>query len=150
MLIRQLLLDNNHFTTEYIPISYNKLLSKKQYEKSRTFYWSDGYNLNMLCRAYYINKHEIQIGDVWLAENLRGKQINDKKISTIFMNKLIAKIWQNYKDCNKITLLVHSDNKPAINLYNKLNFTIIQKNINNSELNIKNGLKMIRNKRTIK
>ncbi len=71
----------------------------------------------MLCRTYHLTKNEIQIGDVWLTKDLRGKKINNVKISVIFMKKIIAKIWKHYKERNQISLLVHNNNKPAIDLY---------------------------------
>ena len=140
-------LDHKHWITDYIPISYESILSNNQLNKSLTFYWNSGFNLHAICRAYYIDAHEIQIGDLWINEEFRGKKINGKKISVIFMKKIISKIWKQFKKCNKITLLVHNNNIPAIKLYEKLNFKIVKSNINIKKFNMINGLKMIRFKK---
>lgn len=147
MRINTINLDEEHWTTDYIPISYNKILTQNQYNKSITFYWNTDYNLHAICRGYYITKNRIEIGDVWLNDDLRGKKINEVKISVLFMRKVISKIWNLFKDASEISLLVHKENISAIKLYEKLNFEVKKDNINNKELNIKNGLLMIRTKR---
>lgn len=115
-------LNKKNWTIDWIPISYYNLLSKKQLDKSNEYYWSDNYNLLCICRVYYVNKNRVEIGDVWLNEICRGKLLNNEKISLIFMKKVISKIWVQYKNINKITLIVHNDNIPAIKLYKKLRF----------------------------
>lgn len=120
MKIYKIITNKDHWTTDYIPIDYN--FNKKSF----TFFWNNDYNLNMLCRTFYKNKNTILIGDIWLNPELRGKKINNEKISVIFMKKVISKIWKNYVDCNKIILEVHQNNIPAIKLYEKLNFKIIK------------------------
>ena len=147
MKINKTILNNNHWTTDYIPISYKKL-SKKQFEKSLTFFWDNNYELNAIIRTYFINNNNIEIGDFWLNENLRGKKINNQKISYLFLRKIISKIWKYYPSCNIITLKVHNHNIPAIKRYESLNFKILKENITNKNLNMnKNGILMVRYKK---
>lgn len=146
MRIKTIITDESHWTTEYIPISYNKILSKNQIKKSLTFIWNDKYYLFVLCRAYYINDNVIEIGDVWLNEKYRGKKINGEKISIIFMKRVISKIWKNYPNAKTINLIVAKNNIPAIKLYEKLNFIFV-KSVNENKLGIKNGLIMSKNKK---
>jgi hypothetical protein len=147
MKINKINLDENHWTSDYIPISEMNISTKKQKNHSITFYWTDKYKLQALCRAYYIDKNEIQISDLWLNEKLRGKQIKGIKISVLFMRKIIQKIWTHFENHTKLSLLVHKENIGAIKLYNKLKFNIVDKKINMKNFKMKNGLKMIRNKK---
>jgi hypothetical protein len=147
MRISKIKLNTEHWTTEYIPISYKNIITPSQYKKSFTFYWTTDYNLHALCRVYYIDKNRIEIGDVWLNEKLRGKKIDGVKISLIFMRKIILKIWQLFKDSNQISLIVDKDNVKAIKLYQNLHFKF-KKNVTNKQLNIDNGLFMIRKKKS--
>jgi len=137
MNIYKTIINKDHWTTDWIPISYT------YNNKSYTFFWHDNYILNMLCRTYYKNKNIVLIGDVWLNPDLRGQKINNEKISVVFMKKIIAKIWKFYPSCNKIILEVHQDNIPAIKLYQKLNFKIVKK----IKMNNKDGYLMIRYKK---
>ena len=146
MFIKTLKLDNNHWSTNWIPISYTSIVSKKQYDKSLTFLWSVNNEVLAICRSYYISKQHIEIGDIWLNEKCRGKYINDAKISILFMRRVISKIWKHYPDSNKITLIVSKKNIPAIKLYEKLNFYKI-KNITCKKLSITDGIYMERKKR---
>jgi ribosomal protein S18 acetylase RimI-like enzyme len=106
--------DKNHWSTSWVPISYKK--------KGYTFLWSDEYEVLAICRCYLINKNRIEIGDVWLNEKYRGKKINNKKVSYLFMRRVIQKIWKLYPSVNILTLIVHKNNIPAIKLYKKLRF----------------------------
>ena len=145
MIINTLQLDINHWSTDWIPISYK--LKKTQFNNSLTFLWSENYEISAICRSYYISKSHIEIGDIWLNEKYRGKLYENKiKYSIIFLKKVIAKIWKMYPSANTITLIVNETNIPAIKLYNKLNFKIIKK-IESKTLNIKNGLYMKRLKK---
>jgi len=146
MKIKTIKTDDNHWTTEWIPISYKPILSDFQINKSLTFIWSQEYNLFAMCRAYYINENVIEIGDVWLNEQCRGKKINDEKISIIFLKKVISKIWKLYSNAKIINLIVSEDNIPAIKLYERLKFICI-KLISNKKLGIKSGFLMSKNKR---
>ena len=146
MIIKTLRLDNKHWSTNWIPISYTSFLSKKQYDKSFTFLWSENNEVLAICRSYYISKQHIEIGDVWLNPKYRGKYINGTKISILFMRRVISKIWKKYPDSNKISLMVASDNVPAIKMYEKLKFYKI-KNITCKKLSITNGIYMERKKR---
>jgi hypothetical protein len=67
-------IDEDHWTSQWIPISYKKILSKNQINKSLSFIWYVENELLAICRAYYINKNIIEIGDVWLNEKYRGKK----------------------------------------------------------------------------
>lgn len=150
MQISKIDLDDEHWTSEYIPISYNKYLTCKQLSNSVTFYWATDYDLHATCRAYFINDNRVEIGDIWLSEDQRGKKINNVKISVVFMRKVISRIWQHFKSCSVISLLVHNNNIPAIKLYEKLNFVVERQNVNRNAFNMKNGLLMIRHKQTHK
>lgn len=147
MKINRISLNNDHWTSDYIPISYSQILTPSQYNKSFTFYWATNYNLHVICRAYYINKNRVEIGDVWLNPDLRGQKINGVKISLIFMRRIISKIWTTFIDAKYISLVVDKENIPAMRLYDKLHFKI-KKDIVNKELNINNGWLMIRKKST--
>ncbi len=147
MLINKIKLNNEHWTSDYIPISYQNILSKKQYNNSYTFYWATKFNLHATCRAYYISTNRIEIGDVWLNDNMRGKKINGTKISILFMKKVIAKIWQLFKESTNISLLVSQDNIAAMKLYQKLKFKIVKEFKNHKKLKIKKGYLMIREKK---
>ena len=146
MKIKTIKTGDNHWTTQWIPISYKPILSNLQINKSLTFIWSQEYNLFAICRAYYINENIIEIGDVWLNEQCRGQKINGEKISIIFLKKVISKIWKLYSNAKIINLIVSEDNIPAIKLYERLKFNCI-KSISNKTLGIKNGLLMSKNKR---
>ena len=146
MQISKIDLYDEHWTSEYIPISYNNYLTCKQLSNSVTFYWATDYDLHAICRAYFINDNRVEIGDIWLNDDLRGQKINNVKISVVFMRKVISRIWQHFKSCSVISLLVHNNNIPAIKLYEKLNFVIERQNVNRKEFNMKNGLLMIRHK----
>jgi hypothetical protein len=121
MIIQKICLDVDHWSSKWIPISY-KTLSKKQYNNSYTFLWHENNEVLAICRSYYMSKHHIEIGDVWLNEKCRGKYQSNIKISILFMKKIIAKIWKIYSYSTKISLVVSSNNIPAIKLYQKLNF----------------------------
>lgn len=146
MRIKTIITTNDHWTTQWIPISYKNILSNNQMKKSVSFIWSNEYILFAICRAYYINDNIIEIGDVWLNEKYRGKKINNEKISVIFMKKIINKIWKKYPNAKNINLIVAKNNIPAIKLYKKLNFNIV-KPVKNNKLGIKNALQMSRFKK---
>jgi len=141
MIIRTLKLDNKHWSTDWIPISYESILFKSQYEKSYTYLWSENNKVLAICRSYYMSKPHIEIGDVWISENIRGRYIGNTKISVLFMQKVLNKIWKNYPGSTKVSLIVSKDNIPAIKLYEKLNFQVIKK-ISSNKLGITNGLYM--------
>lgn len=132
MIIKKIKIDKDHWTSQWIPISYIKILSKYQINKSLSFIWYIDNELLAICRAYYINKKIIEIRDVWLNEKCRGEKLKDEKISIIFMKKVINKIYKIYATDTlgdkKITirLVVDKDNKPAIKLYEKLNFIVVK------------------------
>lgn len=145
MIIKTLNLNENHWSVDWIPISYK--LNKKNYNKSITFLWSKNYEVNAICRAYFISNTKIEIGDIWLNDKYRGKYNNNGiKYSIEFMKKIISKIWKIYKSAKIISLIVDQKNIPAIKLYQKLHFKKI-KNIKSKTLNIKNGIYMERKKR---
>tara|TARA_B100000315_G_C14313494_1_gene467440 strand:- start:211 stop:654 length:444 start_codon:yes stop_codon:yes gene_type:complete len=146
MIIKTLQLDEKHWSTNWIPISY--ILGNKNYSKSLTFLWATDYQVNAICRAYYISKIRIEIGDIWLNDKYRGRY--DKygnKYSVKFMKKIIAKIWKIYKSATKISLIVDEKNVPAIKLYEKLNFKKIRM-VTNKTLKITRGIYMERVKRS--
>ena len=146
MIIKTLKLDNKHWSTNWIPISYN--LSKKNYNKSVTFLWETNYQVNSICRAYFISNTQIEIGDVWLNEKYRGKYNKyGTKYSVYFMKKIISKIWKIYKSATKISLIVDEKNVPAIKLYEKMDFKKIR-TVTSKRLNIKKGIYMERTKRS--
>lgn len=147
IIISSFTLDNKHWSTNWIPISYTSL-TKNQYKKSTTFLYSENDEVNAICRAYFMTKKRVELGDVWLNEKLRGKRDKSgKKYSVIFMKKVISKIWKMYPSVTEISLIVSENNKPAIKLYEKLNFVKI-KNISSKMLSIDKGIYMIRKKIT--
>ena len=146
MRIETIGINNNHWSTDWIPISYKNALNRNQIKKSLSFIWSIENTLFAICRAYYIRATTIEIGDVWLNEKYRGAKINGDNVSIIFMKKVINKIWKAYPDANKINLIVHKDNIAAIKLYEKLKFTLIG-NAYDNKLSVKNHLLMARLKR---
>lgn len=121
MIVQTLPLDEEHWSSDWIPISYK--LNKKNFDKSRTFLWSEDYEVNAICRAYFMSDEQVEIGDVWLNENLRGKvDKNGRKYSIEFMKRVISKIWKIYNQSTKISLIVDKENIPAIKLYEKIHF----------------------------
>ena len=147
MIIKTLKIDQNHYSTSWVPISYK--LNKKCLNKSHTFLWSINYNVIALCRIYYITSTKIEIGDLWINNYYRGKYNKyGIKYSLAFMRKVIAKIWKIYPSIFKISLIVSNKNLPAIKLYKKLNF-IKSKTITNSELTNSNSFYMTRYKRGV-
>ena len=145
MLIKTLKIDKNHYSTSWIPISYK--LNKKYLNKSYTFLWNIDNNVIALCRIYYITSTKIELGDLWINNEYRGKyNKNGVKYSLEFMKKVISKIWKLYPLISKISLIVDKNNLAAIKLYNKLNFIKI-KEILNSELTNSNSFYMTRYKR---
>ena len=156
MNIKKILLDEKHWSSIWIPISYKNIINNQQFKKSYTFLWGNNNTQEVygICRSYYINNDKIEIGDVWLNDKYRGKSYNGIKYSVLFMKLVISKIWQTYPSIRKISLIVSEKNIPAIKLYKKLNFAetedrIVSKKIK-LQLKIKDGIYMIRNKRLIK
>lgn len=145
MIIKTFPINKKHWTTQWIPISYKNTLSNYQLKKSLTFTWSNKYNLLAICRIYYINKDIIELGDVWLNEECRGKKLNSKKISIIFMEKVIDKIWKIFPNIKIINLFVDKKNISAIKLYEKLKFYYVT-SIDRDDLGIKNASMMSRKK----
>ena len=148
-------LSDYHWSEDDIPVSYIKILSKYKINKSCTFLWiskDNKFEILACCRAYYINRNNIEIGDVWLNTKCRGQFMssdkNSKKISVYFIESVINKIWKIYKFCNIISLIVDKDNIPALKLYKSVNFVVI-KPIDNKYLNIINGLYMEKYKKKI-
>ena len=123
MRIETIHVNKDHWSTGWIPISYESLLSQTQLQKSRVFLWhKDKEEVLAICRAIYINKANVELADLWLNPDLRGKKTKDKKISTLFLKKVVQKIWTNFPHARKLTLLVAKDNLPALKLYEKLGF----------------------------
>lgn len=133
MRIYKLPLDEHHWSTNWIPISYTNMISPRSYTNSSTYLWYTNQNrgkmVNAICRAYKISSERVEIGDVWLAEQFRGKKINNgsEKISYVFMKRVLKRIWKDYKGISKITLLVSKNNIPAVKLYEKLGFEFMKK-----------------------
>lgn len=137
MYIQKKIINDKHWTSQWIPISYKKYNKKESY----TFFCGKDYNLFALCRCYKIG-NIVEIGDVWIAPEYRGKILKSgKKYSHTFLSKIIAKIKKIYKNITFINLVVASTNIPAIKLYEKLKFVKI-KNIDRKDLNITNGFLM--------
>ena len=147
MLIKTLELDSNHWSTDWIPISYR--IDQKNYKKCKTFLWDEDYKVMAICRSYYISPSRIEIGDMWLSKPLRGKYDKEgDKYSIKFMKKVISKIWKLYPKIKKISLIVSKDNSSAIKLYENLLFKKIN-NISSKHLNIKQVYYMEREKRIL-
>ena len=148
MYIKTIKINKNHYSTDWVPISYK--LNNKYYSNSYTFLWSINYNVIALCRIYYISSNKIQLGDLWINNNYRGKYNKyGIKYSLAYMRNIILKIWKLYPSISHISLIVDKNNLPAIKLYKKLNF-IKSKTISNQSLNIKSGFYMVRYKRILK
>ncbi len=118
MYIQLLNLDENHWSTSWVPISYKVYL-----ENSCTFLWEENCQVMGICRAYYLSKNRLEIGDVWMNPIVRGK-FDDfgEKFSQKFLRIVIDKIKEKYSEFEKISLFVFKDNIPALKLYKKLNF----------------------------
>jgi len=144
MIVRTIKADSNHWTTNWVPMSYIPILSRQQLNHSVSFVWSLDYTLLAICRAYYIDQETIEMGDVWLHDKYRGHKINGEKVSVLFMQRVIRKIWKTYPNATQIRLVVAQDNIPAIKLYRKLGFYGIRSNVH--MLGMKNGVKMCRKK----
>lgn len=148
MRINSLHLNKNHWSTEWIPISYNLL--DTDYLKSYTFLWSINNQVLAIARAYHISKENVEIGDVWLNEKYRGQYYNNTvKYSEYFIKKIIAKIWKIYPNLIRIGLWVDSNNLSALNLYKKHNFIKYKENPTNLKVYVPNSIYMIRNKRCL-
>ena len=140
-------LDQDHWSTDWVPISYTIILSKQQLQKSYTFLWANQPTVFALARAYYCSPTRLELGDVWLKEECRGARIGDNKVSVVFMKRVISKIWRLFPKATRISLIVASGNIPAIKLYQRLGFQIAKQGVNRPQLGIADGLSMIRNKR---
>lgn len=127
MRIQTIPISKDHWSTEWIPISYETQLTQNQLQKSRAFLWHENQEeVLAICRAIYINKNNVELSDLWLNPDLRGKTRNGNKISTLFLKKVIGKIWISFPSAQKLTLLVAKDNVPARKLYEKLGFQHLQ------------------------
>lgn len=145
IIIKKININNDHWSSNWIPISYINSLNNNKINKSTTYLWSIKNEVNGIARAYYINSKQIEIADIWINPKYRGKiykKKSDNKYSYEFLKKVIYKIFNDYKNIVKITLLVSNDNIPAIKLYDKLGFKIYNtKNINLIKIN--NPIKMV-------
>lgn len=114
---------------DWIPVSYKNYLTNNMLSHSKTFILKINEKIAGICRAYFISKNRIELGDVWITDEYRGKKINvnnkknPKKISLYFLQNVIKKIWKIYPNATKITLEVNKNNIPAKKLYEKLFFT---------------------------
>ena len=140
MIIKTLSLDKNHWSTEWIPISYE--LSIINYNKSLTLLWEGEKQVYGLCRAYFISETNIEIGDLWINNIYRGRNNTfGVKYSIEFLENTIFLIWNKFKSAKVISLIVDSQNIQALKLYEKLNFKKI-KTICCKTLNINKGIYM--------
>ena len=122
MIINTLPLEKDHWSTDWIPISYNKFINVRVKKKSFTFLWEQDYKVLALCRVIYFSPKRIEISDLWLNPECRGKRREGVKLSTLFLRKVIRKIWSLFPKATKIGLIVDNQNFPAIKLYKSLNF----------------------------
>ncbi len=144
--IRVLNVSKHHWMVEWIPISYLKLLTTIQFNNSRTFLWSEGYQIMAICRCYYQKETHLEIGDLWLNKTLRGKRDDmGEKYSEVFLTSVIEKIWISYPNALLLTLKVAATNISAIMLYEKMGFKKVV-TIQVPELNIKSGFLMVKKK----
>lgn len=132
MKIVTLPLSKDHWSSDYVPISYPRRFwcrESRHVTCGKTFLWSEtpksaNYpKLMAVCRVFPIAKNRVELGDLWLNPELRGKT-NEKgvKYSLVFLRKVIAKIWKLYIRMDRISLEVHRNNYAAIRLYEKLAF----------------------------
>ena len=118
MYIQLLNLDENHWSTSWVPISY-----KVSLKNCSNFLWEENCQVMGICRAYYLSKNRLEIGDVWMNPIVRGKFDNfGEKFSQKFLRIVIDKIKEKYSEFEKISLFVFKDNIHALKLYKKLNF----------------------------
>ena len=128
MIINKYRIQEDNWTGTWIPFSYAKILSKRQYNKSISLVWNTDDTINAICRVYYISKDSGELGDIWLNPSYRGKlYANNCKLSFAFMIGVINLIWNNYQWVKTITLLVSETNLPALRLYQQLQFNILKK-----------------------
>lgn len=143
MIIETFNTNDKHWSSDRTPNLYSTILSQQKLKKSLTFLWSESYIVLSICRVYYISQKRIEIGCVWVNDKLRGQYTDQgEKISVKFMKKVIENIWKKYPKSTMISLIVLEENIPAIKLYQKLNFTFVEKMTSNI-LNIKDGLYMV-------
>lgn len=140
-------IDGDHWSTDWVPISYRGILSDKQLQKSYTFLWDEDFTVLALARAYFCSTTRLELGDVWLNESCRGTTIDGNKTSVVFLRRAIAKIWQLCPKATQISLVVASDNIAAIKLYQRLGFQVAKQGVKKPQLGITDGLAMVRHKR---
>lgn len=131
--IRKFNINSDHWSSNWIPISYLNSLNNYKLNKSITYLWSKDNKVNGIIRAYYINSKQIEIGDLWINPKYRGKiyKKTEYKYSYEFLKKIINKIWNDFPNTNIITLIVSKDNISAIKLYKKFGFKVLNKNNKN-------------------
>lgn len=115
-------IDKNGWTVDWIPISYLTLITKYQLKRSCEITWSNEstQELFALCRAYYIDKKHVELGDVWLNEDCRGKSNSaGEKYSHAFLREAMNKIKSNYPLIEYMSLIVSASNAAAVKLYQK-------------------------------
>lgn len=137
MKIVTLPLAEDHWSSDWIPISYGKKFwtyGSGDVIDGKTFLWSEsshsgdpkgprGSKVMALCRVFPITKNRVELGDLWLNPELRGKKNETGvKYSLVFLRKVIAKIWKLYTGMDRISLVVHRNNYVAIRLYERLAF----------------------------
>ena len=137
MKIVTLPLSGDHWSSAWIPISYPKhawtMWSMRNHHhrltRGKTFLWSSTpkgsrYEQVMaICRVFPVTKDRVELGDLWLNPELRGKRNSGGvKHSLAFLRQVIARIWKLYSWVDRISLEVHRDNRAAIHLYEKLAF----------------------------
>jgi predicted GNAT family acetyltransferase len=147
MIVAAKKVDQEHWSTDWIPISYGTILTKNQLNKSYTFLWSEQFEVYALTRAYFISPTRVEIGDVWLTESCRGAILDGQKVSVTFMKRVIAKVWKLFPRANTISLVVSAENIAAITLYQRLGFTVAKRDVKRPQLGVQDGLSMIRQKR---
>ena len=145
-------LSGDHWSSQWIPISYPRHVWTKwsmrnhhhRTTRGKTFLWSSpDFKVMALCRVFPITNNRVEIGDLWLNPELRGKT-NSKgvKYSLAFLRKVIARIWKLYIWADRISLEVHEDNHAAIRLYEKLAFHYTKSL--KSTLNLSKSIMMVR------
>lgn len=120
-------ISTDHWSSNWVPVYYHSKYWNYKDIKGKTFFWwkqgSKYKKIMSLCRMYPINKERVEIGDIWLNPELRGKRNKDGvKYSNAFLSKVIQKIWKASPTCKCISLEVDKNNPAAFYTYKKLRF----------------------------
>jgi hypothetical protein len=112
-------LDPKAWTAGWVPLSYKT--TKQQRKHSVELRWSrsvsGNHELYAICRGYY-RKERVVIGDVWMAEDLRGQmQPSGEKTSARVFGAMFAKLHNHFQ--KRMEFHVDPTDARAVAFYNK-------------------------------